>query len=487
MGTDYSVEIAKIKRETRVAVAQINASVANKSDNALAAGFQAQLSAMQQQNMAAMAALQRQRDLAEKEAKAKQEKLKKKIEEKNKEHQNLLKSKDIEHLEEQLKNLISSRKNYGQILIQNFKICVEKQKNFIRKDKEVENESLHLEKLFPVEKDPSVLRVVLYGESGHGKSTCGNRICGDTSPCGNQGPFNASFAAHSVTDEITKYVVKDTYKTAAGKPLIISVVDQPGIFDSKYRDRQFAIELVKYLQGITFINCFVLVKTWSPGRFTGPFQDMIRDLNRNLGPNVWKSMVLVLTHFTPRPEEDIQKRFVEIREFLAEILDHKVDVSSLRILPIDLMENWETKVDTFVTKILPAIPPFICEDLISPIDDLKNERAAAETEFIKVKQDFENILEKDQVAASHIESLQDRLHVLNGNYVIDATLHEGREFDLEAEAEIAKEQVKETSRDTETCSSKKKGSSTITFWKCNTCCTQNAESSACCSGCWTPK
>ena len=42
-------------------------------------------------------------------------------------------------------------------------------------------------------KDPSIVQLVLLGKTGDGKSTFGNRLCGDhASKKGNEGPFEAS-------------------------------------------------------------------------------------------------------------------------------------------------------------------------------------------------------------------------------------------------------------------------------------------------------
>ena len=40
--------------------------------------------------------------------------------------------------------------------------------------------------------DPNIMNFVLLGKTGDGKSTFGNRLCGDTSKDGDQGPFEAS-------------------------------------------------------------------------------------------------------------------------------------------------------------------------------------------------------------------------------------------------------------------------------------------------------
>jgi len=103
--------------------------------------------------------------------------------------------------------------------------------------------------------DPNVLRVILYSPTGCGKSTLGNRLCGDTSQLGDKGVFAVGHGITSETDKIKKQIIRNYRHT-------ISIIDQPGVADSRgaLEDEKHANELVTYLRGITFVNAIIILK-----------------------------------------------------------------------------------------------------------------------------------------------------------------------------------------------------------------------------------
>eukprot|EP01083_Nonionella_stella_P013766 38715_1 len=164
--------------------------------------------------------------------------------------------------------------------------------------KKVRKEYERLQQLhFDVWEDPNVKQLVLLGKTGDGKSTFGNRICGDTSSIGNQGPFRSSNNVQSVTQEIQKHVIE--FEVGDEK---IAVVDTPGVFDSNAADYQNAIDLIKYLKGCGGVNTFVVVG--KPPRLDSAFQSMLTNLSIMLGKEFWKHLVFVITHCNVSSVED---------------------------------------------------------------------------------------------------------------------------------------------------------------------------------------
>ena len=84
---------------------------------------------------------------------------------------------------------------------------------------------------FPEEyNDRSRKIVVLIGNTGDGKSTVGNRLCGDESEMAEEGPFETSDQSQSCTQTLSKE------RTQIGD-MQLTVVDAPGWNDSEGKDR----------------------------------------------------------------------------------------------------------------------------------------------------------------------------------------------------------------------------------------------------------
>ncbi|ETO27795.1 AIG1 family protein [Reticulomyxa filosa] len=224
-------------------------------------------------------------------------------------------------------------------------------------------------------KDMESLRVLLYSPTGEGKSTLGNRILGDESPDGNKGPFEVSDGIDSKTQDISKqFLAKGKlYKHS------ISVIDCPGTFDSNYRDRQHANNLVAYLQGIQFINAIVLVKNYQHPRIDDNYNRFLQELQTMFGVNVWKHAIIVFTKFEGRDTKKLelyQKQFVEdVRRRIA----CDATQAPLPVVPISNLEDYKTKVQHLVDIEVAKMLKFSCEHLRSPLEELAVKLGLAKT------------------------------------------------------------------------------------------------------------
>merc|ERR1712087_213688 len=123
---------------------------------------------------------------------------------------------------------------------------------------------------FKVERiNKSAKVIILMGRTGGGKSTFSNRLSGDTSVLGDQGPSIASASCKSVTQENSKQLI------TFGDHLI-AVVDTPGVGDSYGRDREHSNRLCAYLKGCGGINAFVVVCNGACPRFDAHFKQMLQ-------------------------------------------------------------------------------------------------------------------------------------------------------------------------------------------------------------------
>ncbi|ETN99715.1 hypothetical protein RFI_37752, partial [Reticulomyxa filosa] len=139
---------------------------------------------------------------------------------------------------------------------------------------QVDNEREQVSIFAKEREDSKVLRIVLYGPTGEGKSLLANRFIGDDSEEGEQGPFVPSDDVHSKTQDIKKELVpcSTRYKYP------FTVIDQPGCFDSAGRDRYHINHLVQFLRGIEFIHAIVLVKSFASPRLSSIYQHMLQCL-----------------------------------------------------------------------------------------------------------------------------------------------------------------------------------------------------------------
>lgn len=103
----------------------------------------------------------------------------------------------------------------------------------LQKLRDIQSQVVEEEKLlihFPAEYDRSASMLVLVGNTGDGKSTLANRLCGDDSVMADEGPFETSDQMASCTQTLTKQ------STTIGE-LKVTVIDAPGWNDSQGKDR----------------------------------------------------------------------------------------------------------------------------------------------------------------------------------------------------------------------------------------------------------
>ena len=97
-------------------------------------------------------------------------------------------------------------------------------------DEKISDEEKSLVNFDDEKNDPNAKIIILLGNTGDGKSTFGNRLCGDTSMMANQGPFRTSSDYNSCTQNLSKHKTEINGKK-------ITVVDAPGFNDTEGRDR----------------------------------------------------------------------------------------------------------------------------------------------------------------------------------------------------------------------------------------------------------
>jgi chemotaxis protein histidine kinase CheA len=330
------------------------------------------------------------------------------------ENEQLLKSKDLANMKERFAQLSQSRHNLKDVIIKQYHTCVAVLEQLLTKESYLKSEENLLQTRFRAEHDRDVLRVVMYGRTGNGKSTLSNRICGDSSPGSDAGPFAVGCDVRSVTTEISKFIVKDRYTNKrTGKKLTVSVTDQPGTEDTDGRDRKFAIELVEYLRGIEFLNAIVIPKLFLPPRLDPTFKNMLLDLTKLLGKEVWKNIIIVLTNFPENKEGvNINKDhyLASARKMLNEDLDiPNVDFNDVPIVTVDCLSSsnsYREVIENLIENTVTSFSPFACKELVSPVEELRGEVSKVRMVFDKALGDWQHKMDQDKAWAEQLASLK---------------------------------------------------------------------------------
>ena len=149
--------------------------------------------------------------------------------------------------------------------------------------------------------------ILLFGETGNGKSTLGNHLLGED--------------AFSVSDDV-KAETKLTYgKRGKGNSSNLFIIDTPGLQDTSGADKQHMIQLVEYVKDHKELNAILVVFNYQQVRFPYNIQTMLK-LFCNIFPmkDVGMHIALVFTNcFTKRgvltPEQKHKKAEKILPEF----------------------------------------------------------------------------------------------------------------------------------------------------------------------------
>eukprot|EP01084_Bolivina_argentea_P134941 237868_1 len=240
---------------------------------------------------------------------------------------------------------------------------------------------------FKIERnDPSMKLIVVIGGTGSGKSTLCNRMMGDESKEGHDGPFNANDAIWSVTQEIRM-------KTTEINNLKITVVDTPGLGDTggNERDRKHKNDICEFLKGCGGINAFILVVNGTHVRFDSTFKKLLHMYYSMLGDAFFEGLIIVAT----RVEGMFKKIYTQrkqdcaLRNAICKQFDLNIDIP---VIPIG-MDNYRISI-LELKRIIPS-DKCICQKLKSPIDEMKLSYEMTKNEQNALKKIIGNI--KNQI------------------------------------------------------------------------------------------
>ena len=144
-----------------------------------------------------------------------------------------------------------------------------------------------------MEKKENIYSLLLVGETGTGKSSLGNFIVGEE-------VFEVSDDADACT--------KNTIRKISKLDPQISVLDTPGLQDSKGRDKVHYDQMVKIINEMKHLHLIVIVLNFTNPRFTLSIQYMIKFLCNLFPKNFAKHVAIVFTHYDHDYQMKINKK-----------------------------------------------------------------------------------------------------------------------------------------------------------------------------------
>ena len=152
-----------------------------------------------------------------------------------------------------------------------------------------------------------VMRIVLIGSTGDGKSSLGNSLLNLQNP----NSFRESDDPDSCTDRTE--ALTGAWR---GDGSLCTIIDTPGMNDSQGRDFEHLEKILDFLKAGKTINTFLLVRNGKRLRMDNSFKDMLKMFEFKFGESFWSNVVMSIsnTRYDKEDEAKIQsgaQRWVE--------------------------------------------------------------------------------------------------------------------------------------------------------------------------------
>ena len=141
------------------------------------------------------------------------------------------------------------------------------------------------------------IEILLIGKTGHGKSQLGNFLLQD------QNAFVVSSNPESETHLTEKKTVGN-----------VTIIDSPGLLDSKHRDNEHYTQMIASIKCLTKLNGILIVVNSQETRFSSDLQQMIKIICNNFNYETMKNNIgFVFTKFYGKSEKK-KKEIIQCKE-----------------------------------------------------------------------------------------------------------------------------------------------------------------------------
>eukprot|EP01084_Bolivina_argentea_P109217 195193_1 len=270
---------------------------------------------------------------------------------------------------------------------------------------QIDTEEKKVQNNFKYPEEESNKVVIIIGNTGDGKSTFCNRLSGDQSKYGDQGPFKTSGRSNACTTNIS-------YKKVSIDNNDICFVDTPGFNDGSGNDRYHANNICKYLKGCGGINSFVLIKNSTNCRFDVPFQALLKQYADIFGAECFFSHLIVIAtrvdynneQFNQyKQAESLQRNIIQLAQQKYNV--NNLNLSMIKVIPIGL-ENYKNSICEFAHNV-PTVK-FECDAIRSPLTLLRKKQCDLSTRYTTAMSQFNKIRSEKDNIANKVQKCQTR-------------------------------------------------------------------------------